>query len=111
LAKIACTTPADYDPIRPVNEPADTVPDDIDALKAALLAERAARREFEARASGAEAMVAHLKMMIARFNRDRFTPSAERGRKLLDQVEMQLEELETGIAEDEAAAAPQSRRR
>jgi transposase len=45
-------------------------------------------------------------MMIARFNRDRFAPSAERGRKLLDQMEMQFEELETGIAEDEAAAGP-----
>ena len=104
LAKIACTTTTEGDPILPVSEPADTVPDDIDALKAALVAERAARREFEARASGAEAMVAHLKLMIARFNRDRFGASAERGRKLLDQMEMQLEELETTVAEDEAAA-------
>ena len=41
-------------------------PDDIDALKAALVAERAARQQAEARASGAEAMVAHLKLMIAK---------------------------------------------
>ena len=87
-----------------MSDSADTVPDDIDALKAALLAERAARREFEARASGAEAMVAHLKLLIARMKRDRFGASAERGRKLLDQLEMQLEELETAAAEDEAAA-------
>jgi transposase len=78
---------------------------DIEALKAALLAERAARREFEARASGAEAMVAHLKLLIAKMKRDRFGASAERGRKLLDQLEMQLEELETAAAEDEVAAA------
>ncbi|MBF6561438.1 MAG: IS66 family transposase [Candidatus Binataceae bacterium] len=83
----------------------ETLPDDIDALKAALLNERAARREFEARASGAEAMVAHLKLLIAKMKRDRFGASAERGRKLLDQLEMQLEELETAAAEDEAAAA------
>jgi len=44
-----------------VNTVPDALPDDINALKAALLAERAARLEFEARASGAEAMVAHLK--------------------------------------------------
>jgi transposase len=87
-----------------VNSTAETLPDDIDALKAALLAERAARREFEARASGAEAMVAHLKLLIAKMKRDRFGASAERGRKLLDQMEMQLEELETASAEDEAAA-------
>jgi transposase len=83
----------------------DTLPDDVDALKAALLAERAARREFEARASGAEAMVAHLKLMIAKMKRDRFGASAERGRKLLDQLEMQLEELETAAAENDVAGA------
>lgn len=88
-----------------MSDAADTLPDDIDALKAALLAERAARREWEARAAGAEAMVTHLKLMIALHKRDRFGASAERGRKLLDQLEMQLEEIETAITEDEAAAA------
>jgi transposase len=38
-------------------------PDDIAALRAALAAEQLARREAEARASGAEAMVAHLKLL------------------------------------------------
>ena len=41
-------------------------PDDIDALRAALVVERTARHEAEARAAGAEAMIAHLKLMIAR---------------------------------------------
>jgi hypothetical protein len=36
-----------------VNTTPDTLPDDVNVLKAALLAEREARREFEARASGA----------------------------------------------------------
>jgi transposase len=85
----------------------DSLPDDIDALKAALLAERAARQEFEARAAGAEAMVAHLKLLIAKLRRERFGASAERGRKLLDQLEMQLEELETAAAEAAAVAAPE----
>jgi transposase len=83
----------------------DAIPEDIHALKAALLAERAVRRELEARAAGAEAMVAHLKLMIAKLKRDRFDASSERGRKLLDQLEMQLEEAETAAAEDEAAVA------
>lgn len=83
----------------------EDLPDDTEALRAALIAERAARRESEARASGAEAMVAHLKLLIAKLKRDRFGPSSERGRKLLDQLEMQLEELETAAAENEAAAA------
>jgi transposase len=78
--------------------------DDIDALKAALAAERAARQRAEARASGAEAMVAHLKLLIAKMKRERFGQSSERGRKILDQLELQLEELETAAAQDEAAA-------
>ena len=89
--EFACTTTTPCDPMIGVSIAADSIPDDIDALKAALVAERSARREFEARASGAEAMVAHLKLMIARMKRDRFGVSAERGRKLLDQLEMQLE--------------------
>src|SRR5665213_1608639 len=101
-----CTTTALYDSMLGVNTAADIVPDDIDALKAALLAERSARRTFEARAAGAEAMVAQLKLLIAKMKRDRFGASSERGRKLLDQLEMQLEELETGAAEDEAVAEP-----
>jgi transposase len=82
----------------------DPIPSDIESLRAALAAEQQARREAEARASGAEAMVAHLKLLIAKMKRDRFGASAERGRKLLDQLEMQLEELETAATEDETAA-------
>ena len=82
----------------------DPLPADIESLRAALDDERRARREAEARASGAEAMVAHLKLLIAKMKRDRFGASAERGRKLLDQLEMQLEELETAASEDGAAA-------
>jgi len=84
----------------------DPVPDDIPLLRAALAAEQLARREAEARASGAEAMVAHLKLLIAKLKHDRFGASSERGRKLLDQLELQLEELEAAATEDEAALAP-----
>jgi transposase len=83
----------------------ETASGEISALKAALAAEQAARREAEARASGAEAMVAHLKLRIAKLERDRFGASAERSRKLLDQLELQLEELESAATEDDCAAA------
>ncbi len=86
-----------------VATPSDPLPDDIDALKAALVAERAERRQAEARASSAEAMIAQLKLLIAKLRRERFAPSSERG-KLLDQLELQLEELEASAAEDAAAA-------
>jgi transposase len=88
--------------------PAGALLDDLETLKAALLAERSARQVAEARAVGAEAMVAHLKLMIAKLRRDQFGQSAERGRKLLDQLELQLEELAAAASED-AAAEPASR--
>src|SRR6516165_9044934 len=78
---------------------ADSIPDDIDALRAELSAERAARREAEARATGAEAMVTHLKLVIAKLEHHRYGASSERGRKLLDQAELQLEEFEADAAE------------
>ena len=82
----------------------ETLPDDIAALQTALIAERMARQQAEARASGAEAMVTYLKLLIAKMKRERFGQSAERGRKLLDQLELQLEELEASATEDEVAA-------
>ena len=84
--------------------PPETLPNDIVALQTALLDERAARQQAEARASGAEAMVAYLKLLIAKMKRERFGQSAERGRKLLDQLELQLEDLEASAAEDAIAA-------
>ena len=81
-------------------------PDDIDVLRAALAAERTARQQAEARASGAEAMVAHLKLLIAKMKHERFGQSSERGQRLLDQMELQLEELEASAAEDDAALIP-----
>ena len=79
------------------------LPAEIAALQTALTAERAARQQAEARASGAEAMVAYLKLLIAKMKRERFGQSAERGRKLLDQLELQLEELEASATEDAVA--------
>jgi transposase len=86
-----------------VTTPPDAVPDDLEALKAALSAERAARQLADARVSGAEAMIAYLKLMIAKYKRDRFGQSSERARHL-DQLEFQLEELEATATEDELAA-------
>jgi transposase len=88
----------------------DPLPDDIAALQAALAAEREARLEAEAalalakaRAAGAEAMVEQLKLLIAKYKRDKFGQSSERARHL-DQLELQLEELEATATEDELAA-------
>ena len=90
--------------------PPDSTPDDVTALRAALAAAQAARLEAEARASGAEAMVAHLKLLIAQLKHDKFGASSERGRKLLDQLELELDELVTAASEDAAKAEPRPAR-
>jgi len=91
--------------------PEEDIPDDIDALKAALVMARshAAQVESElaaarARLSDDQALIAHLKLLIAKLNRDRFGPHSERATRLLDQLELQLEELEASATEDELAA-------
>src|SRR3712207_5486590 len=49
-------------------------------------------------------MVAHLKLLIARLKRDRFGASSERGRKLIDQLELELGELVAAASEDAMVA-------
>ena len=101
------------------------VPDDVEALKAALASMQAERdaahadRDLaradaalaiaEAAAAKAEraddqALIAHLKLQIAKLKRERFGTSSERTSRLLDQLELQLEELEASATEDELAA-------
>ncbi len=75
----------------------DQLPDDVDALKAALI-------EARAKLSGAEAMIEHLQLVIAKMKREMFGPRSERNQRLLDQLELQLEELAAAAGEDETKA-------
>ncbi|MFC7611349.1 transposase [Teichococcus aestuarii] len=84
--------------------PAAADPDDVESLRAALAVEREARLAAEARATGAEAMITHLKLVIAKLQHDKFGASSERGRKLLDQLELELGELVATVAEDTTRA-------
>lgn len=84
---------------------------EIVRLRAALAAEttraRAAEAELaqaRARASCTEAMIQELKLEIAKLRRDKYGVSSERRARLIDQLELQLEELETAAAEDALAA-------
>src|SRR5258707_11588928 len=74
-------------------EASNPLPDDKDALKAALI-------EARAKLSGAEAMIAHLQLVIAKMKREMFGPRSERSQRLIDQMELQLEELAAGLGED-----------
>ena len=84
---------------------------EIARLRAALAASEARAKAAEselaqARAvvSTSEAMIKHLKLEIAKLRRDHYGHSAERRDRLIDQMEMQLEELEAAATEDEIAA-------
>ncbi len=81
-----------------------------------ILAERAARMAAEADAANAkavnsasEALIAHLKLAIEKLRRELYGTRSEHKARLLDQLELQLEDLEAGAAEDEEAAAEASR--
>jgi transposase len=89
----------------------EDLPEDIEALRAALLAERAraARVEAElavarAKASDDTALIAHQRLQIEKLTRQLYGQHSERTVRLLDQMELTFEELESSAAEDEIAA-------
>jgi len=85
-------------------QPDDDLPDDIEALKAALISARSELAAVRAKVSGDQALIAHLKLLIAKYNREKFGTRSERSARILDQLELQLEDLETSATEDELAA-------
>ena len=87
------------------------LPTDLASAHALILAERAARLEAEADAAQAravntstDALIAHLKLEIEKLRRLAFGNRSERKARLLEQMELQLEELETAATEAELAA-------
>jgi len=94
------------------------LPDDIGALRLALMLAEARAGEAEARAATVEARLAvaqaersdidaqitYLKLEIEKLKRQLFGTRSERTARLIDQMELQLEELEAAAAEDEIAA-------
>src|SRR5277367_147533 len=96
----------------------DSLPSDLAAAHAMILAERAARLQSEARAahaeadlthsrataSSAEALIARLKREIEKLRRTLYGARSERKERLLDQLEIQLEDAEADATEDELEA-------
>ena len=89
----------------------DPLPSDLAAAHAMILAERAARVEAEAVAACAQAvnvstgaLIAHLKLEIEKLRRALYGSHSERKARLLEQMELQLEDLEAAATEDELAA-------
>jgi transposase len=89
----------------------DALPDDIAALKAALIVERAKSLETAAelavaRAKASEdlALISQQKLRIAKLERQIYGQRSERSERLIDQLALAFEELEASATEDELAA-------
>jgi transposase len=96
----------------------DSLPSDLVGAHALILAERAARLSSEARAaqaqadlthaqataSSADALIALLRLELEKLRRTLYGVRSERKERLLDQLEMQLEDAEADASEDELAA-------
>ena len=92
------------------------LPSDLASAYMALLAEREAlqveRDLAVAQAAGAqaklsetEALIAYLQLMIEKLRREKYGQRSERTARLIEQMELQLDELVTAASEDELAAA------
>src|SRR4051794_27734059 len=75
----------------------DSQPEDIAALRAELALARAQLADDAA-------TIARQNLEIAKLKRQIYGPRSERTARLLDQMELELEELEAGATEDEIAA-------
>src|SRR5580698_4172379 len=103
----------------------DDLPSDLASALTALQAEREARLRVEAerdiaqmrainwqaeaanaraKLSDNEALIAHLELRIEKLKRELYGPRSERTARLIEQLELELEELVTTASEDELAA-------
>ena len=96
----------------------EALPDDVEALKTALLTARVRERNIladrdtvaaelavaKARASEDLALIAHQKLRIAKLERQVYGQRSERSIRLIDQMELTFEEAEANATADELAA-------
>lgn len=89
----------------------DDLPSDLVSALAALQTEREARLQAEAVAASVqaqlsdnEALIAHLELRIEKLKRELYGQRSERTARLIEQLELELEELVTTASEDELAA-------
>ncbi|MFC1458487.1 IS66 family transposase [Microvirga arabica] len=76
----------------------------IRAERAARLQAEAVAARAQAETSSTQALIAHLKLQIEKLRRELYGRSSERKARLLEQMELQLEDLEAAATEDELAA-------
>jgi transposase len=79
------------------------LPTDSAALRALLIAADARADTAETRALDLDGQIAHLKLTIAKMQRDTHGVSSEKSARLLEQLELQLGELIATVSEGKAA--------
>ena len=80
-----------------MDSPPPDLPDDLDALRAVAAAALAQNADDAA-------TIAHQKLEIAKLKRQIYGPRSERTARLIEQMELELEDLEATATEDELAA-------
>src|SRR5260370_1412776 len=120
VSLVGLAGPADSS-ARSAERPSESLPSDLAAAHAMILAERHARLTAEANAAAAatnaavaraeaanaqadlsssEALIAHLKLAIEKLRRELYGTRSERAARLLDHMELPLEDLEAARTED-----------
>jgi transposase len=88
---------------------ADSLPDDVEALKSLLRDRDAELMQARTTASNADALIAHLQLAIEKLRRELYGVRSERKARLIEQMELELEELEADASEDELTTGKEAK--
>ena len=95
---------AKYALLRPVTTPFAPLPNDLASAHAMILAQRAALIAAQSEAKVGALEIERLKLLLAKARREQFGQSSERGKLLVEQLELAIENLEETQAEEETKA-------
>ena len=95
---------AKYALLRPVTTPFAPLPNDLASAHAMILAQRAALIAAQSEAKVGALEIERLKLLLAKARREQFGQSSERGKLLVEQLELAIEDLEETQAEEETKA-------
>ena len=84
--------------------PSDPLPADLAAAHAMILAQRELLTLAKSEVTVGRLEIERLKLMLAKARREQFGQSSERGRLLVEQLELAIEDLEETQAEQETKA-------
>ncbi len=84
--------------------PSDPLPTDLADAHALILAQREMLAEAQNQAKVRALEIERLKLLLAKARREKFGQSSERGKQLIEQLELAIADLEEAQAEEETKA-------